>query len=148
MKVFYLAYRNCLQLCIILHQNMNIQMGAGKTSLLLFLPCKHFCQVFGNSQSSFHKLLKVKNECSFYRWILNLFILKLYLWSQNLPFLQTLSPEQNSPSAQPSLHAFLLGLVQVFSAVVEDSVQTVLGLLLEQSELEIQVAKIQTIQIK
>ena len=56
-----------------------------------------------------------------------------------LPFLHLLFPAQNSPSAQTSLHfVFLLGLTQVLSPVLGDSVQTNLVFLLKQSMFEMQ----------
>ena len=54
----------------------------------------------------------------------------------NLPFLQMFLFEQYSPSTQAPLHVFLLGILQVFSPVLEDSLQTVSGFWLEQSEVE------------
>ena len=44
----------------------------------------------------------------------------------NLPILQILFSEQYCPTAQTRLHEVLLGLWQVFSPVLEDSLQTVL----------------------
>ena len=63
-----------------------------------------------------------------------------------LPFLQTFSPAQYSPSSQTFLQDFALGLLQVFSPVLEDSLQTLLVFLWEQSEVERQGTRIVVIQ--
>ena len=55
-----------------------------------------------------------------------------------LPFLQVLSAAQNSPASQVTLQEVLFGFLHVFSPVFSDSLQTVLFLLFEQSELELQ----------
>ena len=58
-----------------------------------------------------------------------------------LPFLQMFSVPQYSPLSQLSLHELLFGLLQVFSPVLGDSVQTLRVLRFAQSEFERQGTK-------